>query len=139
MGSIPIFLTIWACSLLGKGLMKTAFVKYLLKRSFQWQNFFSKTTTLSLMRKFASKYQGQQLELNLHQLTLVFSWIKWKPVFSQHNNRSHSFDLDILMTYFLYGHMVKNNFHYFSKILTSFIQTQNLQTKHLRIVLVFRS
>ena len=56
--------------------MKIAFVKYLLKRSFQWQNFFSKTTTLSLMRKFASKYQGQQLELNLHQLTLVFSWIK---------------------------------------------------------------
>ena len=47
------------------------------------------------------------------------------------------FDLDILMTYFLYEHMVKNNLIYFSKILTTIIQTCNLHTKYLRIVLIF--
>ena len=31
--------------------------------------------------------------------------------------------LDILMIYFLYEHMVKNNVNYFSKILRSFMQT----------------
>ena len=33
------------------------------------------------MKRFAGKYQEQLLELNLHLLTLVFSWMKWKPVF----------------------------------------------------------
>ena len=35
------------------------------------------------MKKFASKYQEQLLELNLHHLTLVFLWMKWKPVKTQ--------------------------------------------------------
>ena len=88
---------------------------------------FLKTTTLNLMKKSASKYQEQLLELNLQHLTSAFSWVKWKPLFLKHNNCSHSSGLDILMAYFLYRHMVK--------ILTSFIQTWNFHTKHLRIVL----
>ena len=35
----------------------------------------------------------------------------------------HSFGLDILMTYFLHGYMLKNNLNYFSKTFTSFINT----------------
>ena len=53
-----------------KRLMKQVFVKYLLKRSFQWQCLFSKTATFSLMKKSADKYQEQLLELNLPYLTL---------------------------------------------------------------------
>ena len=99
---------------------------------------FSKTTTLNLMKKFGSKYhQEQLLELTFYHLTLVFSWMKRKPVFLKHSNCSHSFGSDILMTYFWYGHMSKNDLIYFSKILTRFIQTWNLRTKHLRIVLIF--
>ena len=97
MGSIPIFLTISVCSLKGKGLVKQTFVKYLLKRSFQ---LFSKATTFNLMKKFTRKYQEQLLKLNLHHLTLIFSWMKWKPVFLKHNISSYSFGSDILTAYF---------------------------------------
>ena len=75
------------------------------------------------MKKFAGKYKEQLVELNLHHRTLVFSWMEWKPVFLKHNNCSHSFGTDILVTYFLYGHRVESNLNYFSKILTSFTQT----------------
>ena len=35
---------------------------------------------MSLLKKFAGKYQEQLLELNFHHLTLVFLWMKWKQI-----------------------------------------------------------
>ena len=92
--------------------MKQAFVKYLLKRSFQWQSLFSKTNTLNLMKNFASKYQEQLLELNLHQ-----------PVFtsvSQHNNCSHSFGLRYIDDIFFIQTHGKEQCNLFLKDLNEF-------------------
>ena len=108
---------------LRKRLNETGICKVPTDEIISGEGLFSKTTTLNLMKNFASKYQEQLLELNLHHLMLVFSWMKWKPIFLENKNCSHSFGLDILMTYFLYEHMVKNNLIYFSKILANFIQT----------------
>ena len=33
------------------------------------------------MKKLKGKYCARLLKLNLHQLALVFSWMKWKPVY----------------------------------------------------------
>ena len=71
------------------------------------------------MKKFGIKHQKQLFQQNLHHHTLVFSWMKWKLVFLKHNNCNNSFCLDILITYFLYGHTMKDN----SSISTNFIQT----------------
>ena len=76
---------------LRKRLNETGNLKYLLKRSLQWQSLFSKAANLSLMKKFADNYLEQLLELNLQHLTLGFPWMKLKPVFLKHNNCSHSF------------------------------------------------
>ena len=122
---------------LRKRINETSIWTYLLKRSFLWQSFFSKVTTLTWMKNFAGKRQEHLLELNLHHFTLLFLWMKCRRVFLKHNNCSHSFGSDISMTNFLYGHTATSNLIQFSKILTKFIQIWNLLTKHLKIVLIF--
>ena len=68
--------------------------------------FVRKNSLLRLIKKFAGKYQEHLLDLNLHHLETETSFLK-------HNDWSHLFALDMLITYFLYGQMVKNNYSQF--------------------------
>ena len=70
------------------------------------------------MKRFAGNYQEQLLEFwtKFAPYWACICMDEMNPVFKIHNNCSHSFGLDTLMTYFLYGHMVQNNLKYFSEI-----------------------
>ena len=80
---------------LRKRLNKTCVCKVPTKEIISMAGFLLKNNYFEFNEKFKSKYHEQLLELNLHHLTLVFSWMKWKPIFLKHNNCSHSLGSDI--------------------------------------------
>ena len=84
--------------------MNVKHLRYFMRIQYRWSNLFLRIIFLSSMGKLKDKNQVQQLEPNLHLLTLVFSWVKQKSSFLKVKSYNLFYGFVILTYFFIWTH-----------------------------------